>query len=153
MRMGKSSRVAVAGVGLILASGVFWPGAYAQNAASPKQEEAPVQLVQPTGPNQQTPPITVTLKDALDRARKLDPATASAEGDQKSAREDRLQARNALLPQVTVTSQFLNTQGNGITTDGRFVTNDGIHVYREWAVLHQDLSPASLVRTGYHRAE
>ena len=153
MRMGKSSRTVVAVVGLILASGVFWLGAYAQNAAPAKQEQAPVQLVQPTGPNQQTPPITVTLKDALDRARKLDPTTASAEGDRKSAREDRLQARNALLPQFTVTSQFLNTEGNGITTDGRFVTNDGVHVYREWVVLHQDLSPATLMGTGYHLAE
>ena len=106
MRMGKSSRTCFAVVGLILASGVFWPGAYAQTAAPPKQEQAPVQLVQPSGPNQQTPPITVTLKDALDRARKLDPTTASAEGDEKSAREDRLQARNALLPQFSVTSQY-----------------------------------------------
>ena len=104
MRMGKLSRIVFAVVGLILAGGVLWPNAYAQTAAPPKPEQAPVQLVQPSGPNQQTPPITVTLKDALDRARKLDPATASAEGDEKSAREDRLQARNALLPQFTATS-------------------------------------------------
>jgi outer membrane protein TolC len=153
MRMGKSSRVVIAVVGLILASGVFWPGAYAQNAAPPKQEEAPVQLVQPTGPNQQTPPTTVTLKDALDRARKLDPATASAESDQKDAREDRLQARNAFLPQFSVTSVYWNTEGDGKTTDGRFVTNDGVHVYEDWVVLHQDLSPASFMRTGYHHAQ
>jgi outer membrane protein TolC len=95
----------------------------------------------------------VTLKDALDRARKLDPATTSADGDAKGAREDRLQARNALLPQFSATSQYLNTQGDGATPNGRYVTNDGIHVYRDWVVLHQDLSPANLVRTGYHRAE
>jgi outer membrane protein TolC len=153
MRMGNLSRTFFAVVGLILAGGVLRPNACAQTAAPAKPEQAPLQLVQPSGPNQQTPPITVTLKDALDRARKLDPTTASAAGDEKSAREDRLQARNALLPQFSVTSVYWNTEGNGATTDGRFVTNDGVHVYRDWVVLHQDLSPASLMRTGYHRAE
>ena len=153
MRMGELSRIGFAVVGLILAGGVAWPNAHAQNAAPPKPGQAPVQLVQPTGPNQQTPPITVTLKDALDRARKLDPGTASAEGDEKSAHDDRLQARNALLPTFIASSQFLNTQGNGVTTDGRFVTNDGVHVYREWLEFHQDLSPATLMGTGIHRAD
>ncbi len=151
--MGNLSRTFFVVLGVTLAGGVLWPAAHAQTAAPANPEQAPVKLVGPPGPDQSTPPVTVTLKDALDRARKLDPATVSALGDEKSAVEDRLQARNALLPQFNVTSQYLNTQGNGITTDGRFVTNDGVHVYREWAVLHQDLSPASLVRTGYHRAE
>lgn len=95
----------------------------------------------------------MTLKDALDRARKLDLGIVSAEADEKSAREDRLQARNVLLPQISGSSQYLNTQGNGATPDGRFVTNDGVHVYREWGVLRQDLSPANLSLTGYHRAQ
>ena len=37
--------------------------------------------------------------------------------------------------------------------EGRFVTNDGVHVYREWAVLHQDLSPNTYLMTGVHRAQ
>ncbi len=37
--------------------------------------------------------------------------------------------------------------------EGRFVTNDGVHVYRQWAVLHQDLSPNTYLMTGVHRAE
>jgi outer membrane protein TolC len=112
-----------------------------------------VQLRQPPGTDQGSAPITVTLKDALDRARKLDPGTVSALGDVKSAHDDRLQARNALLPTFSASSQYLNTEGNGVTTDGRFVTNDGVHVYREWLVFHQDLSPATLMGTGIHRAD
>ncbi len=37
-------------------------------------------------------------------------------------------------------SEYLGTQGNGKTPSGRFVTNDGVHMYRDWAVLHQDLT-------------
>ena len=153
MRMGKLRRMVFAVAGLAIAGAIPWPNVYAQTAAPAKSEQAPVQLVQPSGPNQTSAPITVTLKDALERARKLDPATASAEGDAKGAHDDKLQARNALLPQITATSQYLGTQGDGATPNGRYVTNDGVHVYREWGVLHQDLSPGSLVRTGYHRAE
>ena len=71
-----------------------------------------------------------------------------------SAREDRLQARNAMLPKISATTQYLGTQGNGgQVSDGRFVTNDGIHVYRAWGVLHQDLSPGLLMGTAYTRAK
>ena len=114
--------------------------------------QAPVQLAQPGGPGQTSAPITVTLKDALERAQKLNPSIEAADSDAKSAHEDRLQARNVLLPNFTGTSQYLNTEGNGRTPDGRFVTQDGVHVYRDWVVLHQDLSPGSLMLTGYHRA-
>src|SRR6202162_726111 len=115
--------------------------------------ESEVQLLQPSGPGQAAPPVTVTLKDALDRARKLDPTLLGATSDAKSAHEDRIQARNAMLPTITGTSQYLNTQGNGITPDGRYVTNDGIHVYRDWAILHQDLSPGVLMGTALTRAK
>ena len=70
----------------------------------------------------------------------------------RSAHEDRLQARNALLPSISDSTQFLGTQGNGKTPEGRFVTNDGVHVYREWAVIHEDLSPSNYMLTGYRRA-
>ena len=75
--------------------------------------ESEVQLLQPSGPGQAAPPVTVTLKDALDRARKLDPTLLGAISDAKSAHEDRIQARNAMLPTITGTSQYLGTQGNG----------------------------------------
>jgi len=135
---------------VLLSCGVSRAAAQAGGSAPPA--EASVQLVQPSGEGQAVPPVTVTLKDALERARKIDPAGASADADAKSAHGDRLQARNALLPTFSATSAYLNTQGNGATPDGRFVENDGIHDYHEWIVFHQDLSPASLMRTGYNRA-
>jgi len=59
-----------------------------------------------------------------------------------------------MLPEITATTQYLGTQGNGgRVSDGRFVTNDGIHVYRAWGVLHQDLSPALLMGTAYTKAK
>ena len=116
-------------------------------------EESEVQFVQPSGQGQNTPPVTITLQDALDRARKLDATFLSAAGDAKNAKEDRVQARNAFLPTITASPQYLNTQGDGgKISDGRFVTNDGIHVYRAWAVYHEDLSPALFIGTSYKRA-
>ncbi len=122
-------------------------------APSGASGETDVKLLQPKGPDQSTPPITVTLQDALERARKLDPTLLGATWDAKSAHEDRIQARNGMLPTISGTSQYLNTQGNGVTPDGRFVTNDGIHVYRDWGILHQDLSPGTLMRTAFTRAK
>src|SRR5678815_4349134 len=47
----------------------------------------------------------------------------------------------------------LNTMGNGgRVSDGRFVTNDGIHIYQVWGILRQDISANSLLGTGQSRA-
>jgi len=106
------------------------------------------------GPAQTTPPVTITFQDALERARKLDPTLLGATSDAKSAREDRIQARAGLLPSVALSSQYLNTQGDGgLISDGRFVTQDGVHVYREWGVFKQDFSPATLMGTAVTRAK
>jgi len=127
--------------------------AAAQDNTATPAPESEVKFLQASGPGQAGPPATVTLQDALERARKLDPTMLSAMYDAKSAREDRLQSRNAMYPTISGTSQYLNTEGNGITPNGRFVTNDGIHVYRDWAVLHQDLSPGTLMGTAVNRAK
>jgi hypothetical protein len=50
-------------------------------------------------------------------------------------------------------SQYLNTQGNGVIPTGKYLTQDGVHLYREWAVVRQHLSPATLIRTDYKRAK
>ena len=130
------------------------PQLFAQGAAPAPAAEAPeVQFIQAPGTEQATP-TTVTLQDALDRARKLDPTLIGAVSDAKSAREDRVQARNALLPTITQSTQYLGTQGDGgKISDGRFVTNDGIHVYRFWGVYHEDLSPGLLMGTAYKRTK
>ena len=146
------NRITILAVGLTLVFGALPLQLAAQAAAPSTAVESPVQLMQPPGPGQSTPPVTVTLQDALERARKNDPLFLSAISDAKSAHEDRVQARAALLPNISATTQYLGTQGNGITPNGRYVTNDGVHVYRAWGVLHQDLSPGTLMGTAVHRA-
>jgi outer membrane protein TolC len=134
----------------MLVVGVLFPKPLA--AQSPQTPQTPpLQLIQPPGPA--AAPITITLDDALERARKLDLNLQAALLDTQIAREDRLQARNARLPNVTARTQYLGTQGNGTLPSGRYVTNDGVHVYRQWGILNQDLSPNTILATGYKRAQ
>jgi len=147
-------RFSVIALGLAIALVLPISRAAAQATSPAPSGESEVQLLKPSGPGQAAPPTTVTLQDALERARKLDPTLLGATSDARSAREDRIQARNAMLPTITATTQYLGTQGNGgRVSDGRFVTNDGIHVYRLWGVYHQDLSPGLLMGTAYTRTK
>jgi outer membrane protein len=141
-------------LGLIIAAVAAAPRLSAQAATpAPGAEPSDIKFIQAPGSEQATP-TTVTLADALERARKLDVTYLGSIYDAKSAHEDRTQARNAMLPTITESTQYLGTQGNGgKISDGRFVTNDGIHVYREWGVYHQDLSPGLLMGTAYTRAK
>jgi len=141
------------GMGLFL----IWAGASVGSAqTAPRQQtpEAAVQLVYPRRPPEQTgPPVTITLADALQRAQRNNAEFLAALSDQRSAHEDRLQARNARLPQLGFRSEYIGTQGNGITPNGRYVTNDGVHVYREWATVHQDLTANVLIGADYKRSQ
>ena len=117
-----------------------------------KAETSPAfQLVQPQG--QAAPPPLITLQDALDRATRLDVQYQLAISNAGIAREDRVQARAALLPGISQTTQLLQTQGNGITPNGRFVTNDGVHVYRSWGVARQEISAETFLKSTYQRAQ
>jgi outer membrane protein TolC len=128
--------------------------AAAQESAAGGAGKTEVKLAQPPGADQGVPPISITFKDALDRARKNDPTYLGAVSDAKSAHEDRLQARNAMLPTITATSQYLGTQGDGgKISDGRYVVNDGIHVYHDAGLYHEDFSPGLLMGTAYKRAK
>jgi len=121
------------------------------------QSQIPSSLV----PAQQTPPPssslgpappTVTFQRALARAQRNEPQLLAALNAANLAREDSIQARTAVYPTFGARSDYLNTQGNEKLPSGRYVTNDGVHVYREWATLHQDLSPGTITRTGVQRA-
>jgi outer membrane protein TolC len=88
----------------------------------------------------QTPIIspTISLADALSRARQYGGQIQTANLAALQAKEDRVQARAATLPSVSALNQFIYTEGNG-TPSGVFVANDGVHVYNEQAVVHEDL--------------
>ena len=158
--MGNSEKARTRSVLFVTNALIFAVSVFATSAAPQRvnlnSREAPgshVQLMQPTGPNGANPPVTITLSDAIERARKNDTQFLSAQADAKISHEDRVQARNAMLPNVSATTQYLGTQGNGETSNGRFVTNDGVHVYRAWGVFHEDLSPQIYTMTNYHRAQ
>ena len=120
-------------------------------AAQSTESGPPIQLVQPQGPS--APPAVITLQDALDRAKKIDTPFQLATADVQIAREDRIQAKSSLLPSIVHTTTYMGTQGNGLLPSGRFVTNDGVHVYRSWATLHQEFTPNTVLQTGYRRAQ
>lgn len=123
----------------------------AQAVAQPAGKEGVLQLVQPLEPGQTSPHLTITLEDALERAQKNDTAYTTVVTDAKLAREDQVQARAAGLPSVSALTSALLTQGNGKIPTGRFVTNDGVHVYNQWGVLHQDFSMSTLTMAGDRR--
>jgi outer membrane protein TolC len=122
-------------------------GAQQPSGAAP----VPPTLAQPEGVA--GPPATITLQDALDRARQNDALFQSAVADAAVAREERVQARASMLPGVSYTMQYLGNSPNGVNPNGRFVSLDGVKMYRAWGVAHQELSPSVLMGTPLHRAQ
>jgi outer membrane protein len=95
-------------------------------------------------------PVTLTFDQAMARARIYAGQAYSAEIAAQLAREDKVQARAAMLPTVSWFNQFIYTQANGAPS-GVFVSNDGPHVYNDWANVHGDIFAPAL-RANYRRA-
>jgi len=110
-------------------------------ACSTAQAQAPA-----TAPSGSAPsaPVVLTLADALERAKVNSPQFQAAVTDLGLAREDRYQARAALLPGVTYNNSFLYTQGNG-TQPGRYVAANGVHEYISQGVAHETLGPTEVL--------
>lgn len=96
-------------------------------------------------------PVTITLQDALQRARQNDPQYRSVITDLGLAKEDRVQARAGLLPDVNYNTSFTYTQGVGAfpancqsSTVGcptsRYIANNGVHEYFSQGNVHEALS-------------
>jgi outer membrane protein TolC len=91
-------------------------------------------------PTPDTPgPLTLTLADALTRAQANEPQYRAALVEYGVARENRVEGRAALLPNVNYTSSYIYTQGNH-TVSARFVANNGVHEYLNEGDVHQALS-------------
>jgi len=82
-------------------------------------------------------PVTLTLADALNRAKANSPQFQTALTQFGLAKEDRVQARAALLPNVQYINSFIYTQGNGAT--GIYVANNGVHEYISQGIFHEAL--------------
>jgi len=81
-------------------------------------------------------PLTLTLQDALNRARANSVAFQAALTDQGIAHEDKVQARAGLLPSVNFNNEFIYTQPNG-TSSGVFIANNTVHEYLSQGDVHQ----------------
>jgi outer membrane protein TolC len=80
--------------------------------------------------------VSLTLADALARAKANNPQFQAALTQLGIAREDRVQARAALLPGVDYNNGFLYTEGNG-SPSGRFVASNGVHEYISQGAVQQ----------------
>jgi outer membrane protein TolC len=112
-------------------------------------QTAPSQVLTASGNQQNTSnapsnaPLTLTLQDALQRAKKNNPEYRTAVTEFGLAKEDRVQSRTALLPSVNYNGAFIYTEGNG-TAGARFVANNGVHEYISQGNVHQELSLANI---------
>ena len=117
---------------------VLWMGVhsgFAQSAPAPQAQGAP---------------LTLTLQDALQRARLYEPQYRSAITDLGLAREDRVQARAGLLPSVAWDNSFIYTEGTGQPSKCanpalgcptfKFIANNSVHEYVSQADVHEALS-------------
>ncbi len=129
---------------LVLLAGACWSFAQAASPITAQSQEA-----SPTPMS--GAPLTITLQDALQRARQNDPQYRSAVTNLGVAREDRVQARAGLLPNLNYNNSFIYTEGTGrlpancaTSTLGcstsRFIANNGVHEYFSQADVHQAVS-------------
>jgi outer membrane protein TolC len=96
--------------------------------------------------NGTAPPLTITLQDAVQRARLNDPQYRSALTDLGLAQQDRVQARAGLLPNLSLNNSFIYTQGTGepALATSKFIANNGVHEYISQADVHQSVSLTTL---------
>ncbi len=131
----------------VLALGVAPASLFAQ-ASSPA-----ISLVQQAGADSNSPtdgtPLTITLQDALERARANDPQYHSALTDLGVARQEHVQARAGLLPNISYNNSFIYTEGTGqppacslssTCPASRFIANNGVHEYISQATAHEAVS-------------
>ena len=116
--------------------------AVAQEAPAPANP-APTKEAQ-QGTPATSPALRLTLQDALARARKNSTQFQSALTDAGLAREDKIQARDALLPGVNYNTQALYTESNGPGNPVRYIANNSVHEYISQGNVHQTLDLASI---------
>jgi outer membrane protein TolC len=129
--------------------GVCTTAAHGAGQASPGSARSAPQATLTTQTS--NAPLTITLQDALERAKANDPQYASARTDVGLAKGDRVQARAALLPSVNYNTSFIYTQGTGPLPvecqvpnancpTSRFIANNGVHEYISQGGVHESLS-------------
>jgi outer membrane protein TolC len=124
------------------------PQAPAPEAPSPGAVPQPVT---PSPNNGVSAPVTLTLADALQRAKLNSVEFRSATVDAALTHQDKVQARAGMLPNAAYTGQYLYTQGNG-TASPRFIANNGVHEYISEGNVHQEINLGFSELNTYRRA-
>jgi outer membrane protein TolC len=88
-------------------------------------------------------PVRITLQDAIALARKNEPTYRFAVTDASIAREDRTQARDALLPTAEFVTSDLYTQPNDSIYRVRYIANNAPHEYVSQGNVHEQLDFAA----------
>ena len=91
------------------------------------------------GAGQAGAPVTITVPDALQRARANAPQFLAAVTEAAVVHQERVQARAAMLPSLSYTTSYLYTQGNGTPT-GVFIANNAVHEYLAQGNAHEALN-------------
>ena len=117
-------------------SAIAWGAACGQTSTAPAPTQTPATIV-------------LTLADALARAKENSPQFQAAVTELGIAREDRYQARAALLPGVDYNNSFIYTQGNGTAT-ARYIGNNGVHEYISQGAAHEQIGASEVL--DYQRA-
>src|SRR5271167_3219698 len=114
----------------LLFSGAFAAGAFAQQPGATVAATATVKL---------------TLDEALKRAKKNDVTYQASVTNSGLAHEDRVQARDALLPSVAYNNSYIYTQGTGRGDNSvRFIANNAVHEYISQGNVHEFIDVATI---------
>jgi outer membrane protein TolC len=142
---------------LFLATAAFLlspQGSLAQDTAPPAQAPS-VETAKQQGTTAAAP-VRLTLQDALERARKNSTQFQAALTNAGLVREDRTQARDALLPSVVYNNSAIYTQSAGPGLAARtgvpvvFIANNAVHEYISQANIHEAIDVAAVA--GWRRA-
>jgi len=87
--------------------------------------------------------VEVSLAKAIELARANNTVYNASLTEAGSAHEDRTQARDALLPQVSYNNQYLYTQANELG-QVRFIANNAVHEYLSQGNVHESIDVAGV---------
>src|SRR5262244_3886050 len=108
---------------------------------APQPQLTVAQTAQQASPT--TQPLELSLAKAIELARANSAVYNSAVTEAGLVREDRTQARDALLPQVTYNNQYLYTQPNELG-QVRFIANNAVHEYVSQGDVHESIDVAAV---------
>ena len=114
--------------------------AKAQQSATPSDNEAATSRSPTSSPAMA--PLRLTMQEALARARKNSVVYQAAVTDAGVAREDKHQARDALLPSVNYNNSAIYSQGIGRPPAVRFIANNAVHEYLSQGNAHEVIDVA-----------